>query len=69
LHSVIADVTDGTGERCLVDGVETVTVDDRRSVQANLDVVDMDFCSEATHRGGDLGHRHEAPRVEHLGSG
>ncbi len=49
--------------------METVAVDDRRSVQPDLDVVDVDFGGEITDRGGDLGNRHEAARVEHSGSG
>lgn len=66
---MVADSSDTTGERRLRDGVETVAVDHRRSVQPDLDVVDVDFRSETTNGGGDLGYRHGAARVEHLGSG
>ncbi|HLH46559.1 MAG TPA: hypothetical protein VKV25_05305, partial [Acidimicrobiales bacterium] len=69
MHSVAANLTDGTGERSLLDGVETVTIDDRRSIQPHLDMVDVDLCSEAPDRSGDLGNGYEATRVEHLGSG
>jgi hypothetical protein len=67
-HGVVVDLSDGTGERCLNDGVETITVDDRGSIQPDLDVVDVNFHSETTDGGGDLGHRNEAASAEHLGS-
>ena len=67
-HNVVADSSDRTGQRCLRDGVKTVAVDDRRPVQANLDMVEVNLCGETPDRSRDLGHRNETANVEYLGS-
>jgi hypothetical protein len=48
--------------------VKTIAVDDRRPVQADLDVVNVNFCGETPNRSRDLGDRNESANVEHLGS-
>jgi hypothetical protein len=68
MHDVIADLSDRTRERCLSDRVNAIAIDDRGSVQANFDVVDVNLRGQSPDRSGDLSHRNELSDVKHLGS-
>ncbi len=67
-HDVVADSSDGTGERSLGESVKTIAIDDRRSVQADSDVIDIDLCGKSTDRSGYFGDCDEFSDVEHLRS-
>jgi len=67
-HSVVADSSDRSGERCLSDRVKTIAVDGGRPSQSDLHMVDLNLCGKTPDRSGYLRHRNEIPNVEHFGS-
>lgn len=65
-HHVLADMSDGAGERRLRDRVEIIAIDNGSPVDSDFHVVDVNFCSETTDRRSDLGHRNEISNIENF---
>ena len=65
-HDFFVDASDGTTEGSLSDGMETIAVDHRRSVQPDRLVVNAHLCGQAADRSRDFGHRNERSNFEHL---
>ncbi len=70
LHGVAAKCpTRPVSDPCSTVWRPSQLIDDRQPVQPDLAVVDVDVFSQTTDGGSDLGERHEAASIEHLGSG